>query len=396
MPPATRAHPGEEPENEPPITGLTPPATGAPLSDQPGNAPPTTGLTAADLLRLAEAFAGAVAGSQPAPTRKKDKLAAPDKFDGKHRDKLGDFLSSLARYFHYYDDLYSGDNSDDMKISFAGSRLDGDPEIWYLNQHREGVDEPEWSNDYEAFCEELRIRFGLRDELEWNETKIRALRMADDHRFDTWIEKFELYKVRIDGWSDRSFYNLLLRNVAPRIRTWLANSADQIPATYNGLRLKMKTHDRNYWLMRTINKDSESDDKRKDKGKDSKSGKGDRGDKQKTASSSTTVTTEKKTTTNSNRATTPNSSSSKSPSASRQSSPTPKSKNPNAKHLDASGHLSSAEKDRRKRLNLCGYCGGDDHFAAQCPVSAKNAANKAAPKARASVTLDAIPEAGNE
>jgi hypothetical protein len=220
--------------------------------------------------------------------------------------------------------------------------------------------------------------------------------MSDDHRFDTWIEKFELFKVRIDGWSDRSFYNLLLRNVAPRIRTWLSNSADEIPSKYDDLRAKMKVHDRNYWLMRTVNKDNDLDDKRKDKGKDPKSGKGDRGDNRKTASSSTVVTTERRTTASVNRATTPTSSTSRSPSASRGSTPAPKSKNPNAKHLDASGHLSATEKDRRKRLNLCGYCGGDDHFAAQCPVSAKNAANKVQPKARATITLEAVPEAGNE
>jgi hypothetical protein len=32
------------------------------------------------------------------------------------------------------------------------------------------------------------------------------------------------------------------------------------------------------------------------------------------------------------------------------------------------GPLSQAKKDSRRRENLCGYCGGTDHFRAACPA----------------------------
>ena len=51
--------------------------------------------------------------------------------------------------------------------------------------------------------------------------------------------------------------------------------------------------------------------------------------------------------------------------------------------LDASGHLQQSEKDRRKRLGLCSYCGGEGHIAVACPNNKNKAGRLAATAAPA-------------
>ena len=59
----------------------------------------------------------------------------------------------------------------------------------------------------------------------------------------------------------------------------------------------------------------------------------------------------------------------------------PKKKKPYADKLDSRGKIVQEERDRRKRLNLCMYCGGSGHTAENCnkkPADQQQASGKAA------------------
>ena len=170
-------------------------------------------LNARDLA-IVKAIADSMLASR-GPSIRKDKLEPPEPFDGRNKNKLGEFIASLEMYFHHNYEMYDG--RDEQKVIFAGSRLSGHPKSWYMNFHRDDIPNPPFFYDYPAFLRELRDRFGIRDEQEHAENRIRELRMTDDQRFDNFIMNFELFKERIPDWSDRNFYNMLLQAVAPRI-----------------------------------------------------------------------------------------------------------------------------------------------------------------------------------
>ena len=195
--------------------------------------------------------------------------------------------------------------------------------------------------------------------------------MTDDQRFDNFIMNFELFKERIPDWSDRNFYNTLLRAIAPRIRLWLQNLSTPVPTTYDEFRNLLVIHDKNYWTIRDIDRSSQSESKPKEK------------DHKKSSSSS--ASGPKQSTSDHKGKPPPKMSTSN---AFKKSSSKPSTSTIPPNILDSSGRLTQEEKDRRRRENLCSYCGAPGHFTANCPKQLKTPNTKA----RATATIEEVPE----
>ena len=325
-----------------------------------------------------EALATAIRMANPSTSRPKspkiDKLDKPDPFDGKDRSKLIEFLASLDMYFAHNSSFYPG--SDERKVTLAGSLLRNSAKTWYMSfyQLRES-NRPSFLYDYNDFCTELKTRFGIRDEQLYAETEIRKLKMRDTQHFNDFLVKFETCKQLIPDWTDRVFYNTLLTGVAPRITDWLRNLSGNIPTNYDDLCELLFTHDQNVWTINEQLKGLSDNSKEKDKKESSssndqkssapnsgksdsnrnKSGKNKHKNKDNKSSSSSATQTSN----SSNNASNNNSG---------------KSNNKDlSKVLDSSGKLLQAEKDRRRKEGLCGYCAAKGHFAASCPAKTQSA-----------------------
>jgi hypothetical protein len=348
-------------------------------------------LTARDkrfLKSIGRSMASAMSDANPGP--KKDKIDKPALFNGKNKSELYSFLASLDQYFEYYPKIYEDQES--SKVMFAANRLDGAPRKWYLNFYRLPRNRrPEFLQDYDAFTEELKRKWGLSDEQSWNEKKILKLRMTDEQRFDNFWNEYEIYRQVITDWSDRTWRQHFMEAIAPRIQTWLSNLSTPIPMNFDRLQQLIAQYDENYWKVRDTlaiarsahNSDSKKDSRDKsnsdnssknnsNNGKQNNSGKTSNNGKTSTPSTSGNSS-------NSNNYRNPNPNTSNTTA----NKDKPKTTNPLTKVLDSAGKLIPAEVERRTREGLCRYCGQKGHFAKECPLNK----NKNQTKARATVTI---------
>ena len=360
---------------------------GSPGPGQQGDQPSQHGSPAPpdkdDLTIVAlQAIIAQLRNSGPPP--KKDKIDQPVIFDGKVKSKLPEFLVELEVYFDHNCEVYDG--KDKQKVTFAGTRLGGQPRSWFMNQRRLKATRPlEWFTDYDAFTKILQARFGIRDEEDWAESHIRKLRMTDDQRLDDFLLKFKLYKDRIHGWSPRTWYGTLFTAVAPRIHNWIGNLSTPVPTEYDAFRELITVHDENYQIVKNHNKDYDKD---KETTKTTNSGTSRTSGSSSTSRSKPSGSRTSGSSSTSTSASTSTSSSTPSSSDKKRTTPAKNtSDSPLAKVLTPSGHLTPEEKEHRRREGLCTYCGEAGHFAAKCP---KNSSKPKETKARATATISKV------
>lgn len=353
----------DSPHQSPPpeIHDLPPPADPLPVPP-----PAPAGLVDAQALQvimaaLAGQFGDAISqalryGSRPPDEdRHGFKPRAPDKFSGKDRAKLPEFLAQCRIYFLSQPRKFQNDSS---KILFIGSYLDSPALDWFSSIFmKEGIDAgdlPDYCTSLSLFIQKLESLFGEPDRQHRAEEDLRKLQMKDSHRVTRYSTDFDRITFQLPDWSDRPKAEAYYKGLAPRIKTVMASQTTPRPRELEGLRSLSIVIDENYWEYKN---DQSSDVPRP-----------------------------------SNNSSTSNSSA-KQKSSPPASSPTPKTSkpvstaNPNAKHLGNDGKLLQSEKERRDKEGACRYCGVKGHFVDQCPTRPQSNPSAPAPRGRATFTI---------
>ena len=288
----------------------------------------------------------------PAPAhRARIKARDPDTYDGSDPSKLRAFLSQCKLVFRARPHDFADDQ---VKITYAVSWLKGTAQRWYeptLELHEDDL--PDFAIFWDDFEEAMKTTFGEPDPISAASYKLDHLAMKDSHHVTKYNVDFNKLAT-LTGFDERALYAMYYRGLAPRIKDSLAISGK--PDTLDELRTKAQSLDLRYWER----KDEDRYKLNSTGGQFSKSSS--------TASTSTSQTT--------NRASTPSTSRSR---ASTPAASSSKPKTPDlSKVLGPDGKLLPAEKERRKKNNLCLICAAKDHHAEQCPSRRERAQARAA------------------
>lgn len=269
--------------------------------------------------------------------RTRVKARDPDPYDGSDPSKLRAFLSQCKLVFRARPRDF---DEDEVKITYAVSWLKGTAQRWYEPNLSLDEDElPDFALNWDDFEEALKTTFGEPDPISTASYKLDNLAMKNHYHITKYIVEFNELAA-ITGYDERALYSNFYRGLAPRIKDGLAISGK--PTTLDELRTKSQALDLRYW-------------ERKDEER-----------YQNPSTSSKTAST-------SSSSTAPNVNKSQSTSTSTKSrSATPadttKTKAPDlSKILGPDGKLLPAEKERRRKNNLCLICAAKDHHAEQCP-----------------------------
>ena len=265
------------------------------------------------------------------------KARDPDPYDGSDPMKLRAFLSQCKLVFRACPDDF---DDDEVKITYAVSWLKGTAQRWYEpNLSLDEEELPDFALNWNDFEEALKTTFGEPDPISTASYKLDHLAMKDHYHITKYIIEFNELAA-ITGYDERALYSNFYRGLAPRIKDTLAISGK--PTTLDELRTKSQALDLRYWERR---------DKEHYKNPSSSS---------KTASTSSSSTAQ-----NVNKS---QSASTSTKSRSATPADTTKPKTPDlSKILGPDGKLLPAEKDRRRKNNLCLICAAKDHHAEQCP-----------------------------
>jgi hypothetical protein len=308
----------------------------------------------------------------PAPSRG-PKPRAPDLFDGSDPSKLRDFLFQCLLVFDHDPDAYP---TDAHQIRYAIQYLAKAAQRHFRHAYEKPVDlQPDYIHRWASFDDELHKTFGDPDIVEAAVTRLRELKMKDNHHVSRYRVEFEELASETD-WDTRALYSQYYAGLADRIKDILSQSSTGKPAALKDLQDLSVAIDNRHWAR---------------EGEKSRS-------RVKTSSTNSTATNIANARTlppfssgnlsiSSNRQQPPNNrASSTAPSTtsnqSRQSTNTsgtsgsgnsinnsnrskPRTNLDNK--LDENGRLLPSERQYRIKNGLCLYCGEKGHMAADCP-----------------------------
>jgi Retrotransposon gag protein len=270
------------------------------------------------------------------------KLREPELFTGKDPKKLKAFIFQCQLYFRKSDF-----DSDSKKVTFALSYLRDVAQEWFepgISGLTGLTDEPlEWSDNWEAFLDELRTNFGPYDETGDAEHELTSLRMRDSQRVSDYLVHFSGLALHC-SWGEPALRYRFYKGLPSRIKDELSKS--EKPRTLQVLKQKVQNIDARYW-ERTQERSCEQQ-YRQNLPKSS------------TSSASAVPSTTPKST----------------PRPDFRSEQKPKLKNSKQTtlHVDLSGKLDSkgklTQQERQCQINknLCLFCRGSRHRTNTCPV----------------------------
>jgi hypothetical protein len=285
------------------------------------------------------------------PSRR-SRVKEPDLFYGTDPAKLRPFLTQLAITIADRPESFQNDNE---KVIFAISLLRGPAAEWFEPEILGDSAEPAaWGSDWKAFVFELTQNFGPHDIRGEAEDAIQALHMGDKERLSKYLVRFNNLAART-GWNDRALTSSLYRGLPARLKDDL--SKVDYPQTLVGLRDAAQRLDQRYWKRQEeISRERRSNHSSSHSSSQTPSQASSRSNPR----SSTTPTSSGNKSSGNNKSTSGTSTStSNTPSGSSSSTRLP--------FLTTEGHLSAAEKQRRKDKGLCSYCAGA-HKLDDCPI----------------------------
>lgn len=292
---------------------------------------------------------------------KKAKAKEPDTFDGSDSRKLSNFILLCNLYFrssNAYDD-------DSAKVNFALSYLRGTALDYFEPTLTESIDTPEWLEDWPEFVRILKLQFGPIDPTGDAASGIDHLKMQDNQHIIKYDVEFNSLAVRT-GWDENSLRHRYYSGLAERIKDIMGQQAK--PESLDAMKVLARTIDSRHW-ERLREKSRSGKGKSDDKPDNNKSDKKPE-DKKNPQSSNNNSNNSKN-----NKGNKP----AKSASASTSSAST----NPLADKLGKDGKLTKEERQRRYDNNLCMFCGGVGHTAANCNKASSSAAKAKARAAQA-------------
>jgi len=310
------------------------------------------------------------------------KAHIPNTFSGTEPDKLNNFLFQCRLYFRANPAHF---NMDIAKINFAMTYLTGVAQDWFemsLNQEDQGILQ-DWLSDWNLFVDELHRHFGLSDPVGEAANMLNNLCMKPGNKISTYNMDFMCYASQLD-WGNsvlcHRYYQGLPNQIQDFISTWEQGKLTSFQDMY----ALVMTIDHCYW---------ERDRERHHARQAEKEALESHSQKQGKASTSGSVTaSQSKANTSLVASSTKNLTSKSSP------SPTPK-KQPNTPQVDLSsklasnGKLTSNERKKCLKNNLCLYCSAGDHKLDFCPKKQTTVS----PKGRsASATADTLAAASKK
>jgi hypothetical protein len=304
-----------------------------------------------------------------APRSARSNLRAPDTFDGSDPSKLAPFLTSCYLHFSERPQDFS---TDDDKIFYIISYLRGSAQLWFSPNLYNTAVIPAWDGNFPLFIQELSLNFGPHDPVGDAEDKLRLCRMKTGDRIATYIIAFDQLALLTD-FGDSALRHQFYEGLPRRIKD------DMIHHSYvnnlTGVKNVARLIDARYWKRET-EKERERDRERSSGG----GGSGTGGSGSNTSSGRPGQQQGKKGKTSSGQQSSGQQSTGQQSSGNSSSQPEKK-KKPYADKLDPRGKIKQEERDRRKKNNLCMYCGGGGHTAENCkkrPADQQQASGKAA------------------
>ena len=276
------------------------------------------------------------AAPAPAP-RGKIKARDPDPYDGSDPTKLRAFISQCRLVFRAPPRDFEEDH---VKITYAVSWLTGTAQRWYEPTLALADDElPDFALYWEDFEEALKTTFGKPDPVASASYKLDQLVMKDTHHVNKYNVEFNELAT-ITGYDERALFSMYYRGLPARIKDAFAINGKL--DTLDELRNRAQAINARHWERK------EEDRHRAPTSSSSPS-----------KSSSATAQSPNRT------------SSYSSGSQPRHNTPFIFASKPKTtdigKVLGPDGKLLPAERDRRRRLNLCLLCASKDHMVDACP-----------------------------
>lgn len=265
----------------------------------------------------------------------KGKMALPEVFSGKREDwKV--FASHLTLYLSSHKDSYPLDSD---KITFAVSRLGNGSAFKYMMEFIPKLEgpvalRPPIVTNFTLFLKTMKDAFGVQNANVVSETQLLQLRQKGS-AID-YTNKFLELSSDLTGWTDAPLITHYRRGLKPEVVRAI-DALQVIPTTFPDFTQKaIEIDSKQFATFLELQNRSPVSNPRS------------------TTTSRTPTSPFRPTTT-----TTP-----------AASAPAPSM----AMDLSHARHITPEEKRRRQEKGLCLYCGGDDHFAKQCP-SKKTLAN---------------------
>ena len=305
------------------------------------------------------------------PSTKRAKAKEPDTFDGSDPKKLNNFILLCELYFRTNPSVYSDDN---LRITFALSHLRGMALDYFEPTLLESDEAPKWFQEWEIFVTTLRDQFGPVDPTGEAENSLDHLKMQDNQHILKYNVEFNRLAIRT-GWDDSVLRHRYYSGLAERIKDVMGQQGK--PSTLHGMKTLAHAIDSRYW-ERQREKSRSGKGKTDDGDKSDKKNK-DKADDKKPPSSSNNNSSNS----NSGNNNSGNKNKNKSGKPQSSSSGASSSSNPLADKLGKDGKLTQQERQRRFDNNLCMFCGGVGHTAANCTKASSSAAKAKARSAQA-------------
>ncbi len=320
-----------------------------------------------------------------APRSTKSNLRNPDTFDGSDPDKLPLFLSQCYLHFAERTQDFPGD---DDKIYFIISYLRGIAQQWFTpNLYNTKV--PAWDNNFPRFIEELSTNFGPHDPVGDAEDRIRLCRMKTGDRIATYVLAFDTLASLTD-WGDSALRHQFYEGLPRRIKD------EMIRVAHNNTLLGVKTVARSIdarYHKREAEKQRERELEQALAGRSGGRG-GPSGPPDNSGDRNARSSGKQKDRKHRGNPSKPSGNSSAPPpysnsgnrsggggatgkggQANNNKAGTSK---PYADKLGADGKIKEAERERRRKNNLCMYCGGQGHTADECKKRPEKSSGRAA------------------
>jgi hypothetical protein len=373
----TQAHVAREPtieslhSDKEPSPDLVPEATGPveqehDLGDDEPEGPldsaTTTSLAQAILLMTSELR------RRENPSRKA-KAKEPDTFDGSDPKKLNNFILLCNLYFRS-NPAYRDDSN---KVTLALSYLRGTALEYFEPSLLDSDEDPDWLEDWSAFVRTLRTQFGPIDPTADAEDGIDNLKMQDNQKIVKYNVEFNKLAIRTH-WDDGVLRHRYYSGLAERIKDIMGQQGK--PSTLEDMKTLAHSIDSRHWER--LREKSRSGRNKSDTPDKSDSNKGKSDDKKNQASTSGHNHNHKDNKSKKQQGNNKSDNKSDKPSSSGST-------NNISDKLGKDGKLLPAERQRRFDNNLCMFCGGGGHTAANCNKSTSSASKA---KGRAAQTKE--------
>ena len=277
----------------------------------------------------------------------KSKVKEPEPFDGNDPRKLRTFLVNVHLNLNDRPNMF---RTDAKKIAFVLSYLTGPALDWFEPEilDPDPANPPAWSVSFQHLIKELQDNFGVYDAVGDAESKLSNLYMKDSDRLNKYTVKFNQYAALVH-WDHAALHYFFHKGLAPRLKDELVHVAEA--RTLRELRKQVSELDNRYWQRHF----KRAREQKSHPSSDSKSKKSNQ------SSNTSSSSNNKSNSSNSSGGSVSGSGSGKPQSNSNSggSNNSSNNKKPYADKLGKDGKLNQAERDRRRKNNLCMFCGGN-------------------------------------